>query len=344
MRILNWKAEVEVILTEKRAILYNDAEGRERMKRVVSISLGSSKRDKRVQANFFGTDFEIERIGTDGDMKKYRQMVADLDGKVDAFGVGGCDIYLYAGERRYIFREPLSLMVGAKATPFVDGSGLKHTLERETVGYLQDSGTIDFSTKRVLLVSAVDRFGMAEALATRARSIVFGDMLFGLGLPFPMRSWAQAQRLARLLLPVVVRLPFQWFYPTGEKQEHNTPKFTPYFQEADIVAGDFLLIRRFMPEDMRGKVILTNTTTDADVAELKRRGVAQLITTTPVFEGRSFGTNVMEAVLVTLLGKPPEQITPADYLNKLKELGWTPQIQELNPAPAPQAAASAAPA
>lgn len=309
------------------------------MKRVVSISLGSSKRDKKVQANFFGTDFEIERIGTDGNMQKYRQLVADLDGKVDAFGVGGTDIYLYAGDRRYVFREPQSLMAGAKQTPYVDGSGLKHTLERETVAYLQDHNIVAFRDKRVLMVSAVDRFGMAEALATRAKSIVFGDMLFGLGLPIPLRSWSSTQRLARLLLPIVVRCPFQWFYPTGEKQEQNTPKFTRYFAEADVIAGDFHLIRRFMPEDIRGKIVLTNTTTAEDVEELKRRGVTLLITTTPVFEGRSFGTNVMEAVLVTLMNKSPDQLTPEDYLSKLKELGWTPRIQELNAAPVPNAVA-----
>ena len=40
------------------------------MKRVVSVSLGSSKRDKKVQATFFGEDFEIERVGADGDVEK----------------------------------------------------------------------------------------------------------------------------------------------------------------------------------------------------------------------------------------------------------------------------------
>lgn len=300
------------------------------MKRIVSISLGSSKRNKKVQARFFGEDFQIERIGTDGDRDLYRQLVADLDGSVDAFGVGGCDIYLYAGDRKYIFREPLSFMAGAKKTPFVDGSGLKHTLERETIAYLDEQKIVDFASSHVLLVSAVDRFGMADALASRAKSIVFGDILFGLGLPIPIRSWKLAQALSRLTLPIIVRLPFQWFYPTGEKQEQNTPRFHRFFAEADIIAGDFHLIRRFMPEDMRGKIILTNTTTEADVAELTRRGVTRLITTTPVFEGRSFGTNVMEAVLVTILGKPPQDLTPQDYLNKLKELNWTPQVQELN--------------
>ena len=42
----------------------------------------------------------------------------------------------------------------------------------------------------------------------------------------------------------------------------------------------------------------------------------------------------MEAVLVTLLGKRPEELTPEDYFAKLNELGWTPTIQELNSAPA----------
>lgn len=139
------------------------------------------------------------------------------------------------------------------------------------------------------------------------------------------------EKLARLILPVICRCPFKWFYPTGEKQNTNTPKYPRYFAEADVIAGDYLLIGKYMPEDMRGKIIFTNTTTEADVEELKRRGVSKLITTTPVFDGRSFGTNVMEAVLVTLLNRRPDQLTAQDYLSKLKELGWTPRVQDLNP-------------
>ena len=303
------------------------------MKRVVSISLGSSKRDKKVSARFFGEEFEIERIGADGDMARFRELIAELDGKVDAFGVGGTDIYVYAGGKRYVLQEIVRLMSGAKQTPYVDGSGLKNTLEREAVAWLQDSGTVDFSAKSVLLVCSVDRFGMAEAIAARAKSVVYGDLMFSLGIPIAMHTWASTQRLARVLLPVAVRLPFKWIYPTGEKQEENTPKYTPYFQAADVIAGDFHFIKRYMPADLAGKIVLTNTTTEEDEAELKKRGVHLLITTTPVFEGRSFGTNVMEAVLVTLLGRPPETLTPDDYMAKFRELHWTPAVRELNPAP-----------
>ena len=300
------------------------------MKRVVSISLGSSKRDKKVVANFFGTEFEIERVGTDGDMQKYREKIIALDGTVDAFGVGGTDIYLYAGNKRYSLREIVKLWSVAKKTPYVDGSGLKHTLERETVAYLQDNNIVDFKSKSVLLVCAVDRFGLAEALAARAKSIVFGDIMFSLGMGIPLRKWSSVTSLARIILPVIQFVPFKYLYPTGEKQEAVTPKWQKYYADADVIAGDFHLIRRYMPDDLKGKIILTNTTTDADVEQLKKRGVKQLITTTPVFDGRSFGTNVMEAVLVTLMGKSPDQITPQEYLAKLKEIGWQPQVQNLN--------------
>ena len=81
---------------------------------------------------------------------------------------------------------------------------------------------------------------------------------------------------------------------------------------------------------MRGKSVITNTTTEEDVAELKRRGISTLITTTPELDGRSFGTNVMEGVVVTLLGKRLEEVTPEDVNSMLDKLNFRPRITVLN--------------
>ena len=62
------------------------------MKRAVSISLGSSKRNKAVEVTLLGESVRIERIGTDGSMEKAAQIYRELDGQVDAFGVGGADL------------------------------------------------------------------------------------------------------------------------------------------------------------------------------------------------------------------------------------------------------------
>ncbi|HEY3412411.1 MAG TPA: quinate 5-dehydrogenase [Armatimonadota bacterium] len=299
------------------------------MKRVVSVSLGSSARDKSQDAEFFGEQFRIERVGVDGSFDKYIAKLEELDGNVDAIGIGGLDVYLWANGRRYAFREAKRLVSHLHKTPWVDGSGLKNTLERETVRRLQADGTVDFRGKKVLMVAGVDRFGMAEALHEAGADLAMGDLMFTLGLPVVIRQWSSFQLIAKMLLPIVVQAPFKLLYPTGEKQDTITPKYPRWYEWADVIAGDFLFIRRYMPERMDGKVILTNTTRKADRQQLVDRGVATLVTTTPSFGGESFGTNVMEGVLVTAAGKRPEEMTPESYMEMLGRLNWSPNVDRL---------------
>lgn len=300
------------------------------MKHVVSISLGSSKRDHQAVANFGGQDFLIERIGTDGDKKKAIQLIRQLDGTVDAFGMGGTDLYVYAGNKRYTFAESAQIAAAAKKTPIVDGSGIKNTLERRVIQYLAREGGVTFKNKSVLVVCAVDRFGLAEELVAAGSNTVFGDLLFGLGLPIPIRSLAHLAMLARVIAPIITKLPVSLFYPTGDSQMKTTPRFSRYFEEAEIIAGDFHFIRRYMPARLDGKLIITNTVTQNDEKLLQERGVATLITTTPEIGGRSFGTNVLESVLVALSGKRPEELTLFDYGRILDQIDIMPRIKRLS--------------
>lgn len=297
------------------------------MLRVVSVSLGSSKRDHSVEVAMLGRRLLIERIGVDGRYDKACEVIAQLDGKVSAIGLGGTDLYLVAGKRRYVIEESRRLAESAKVTPVVDGSGLKNTLERETIRWLSQRG--ELADKKVLLVSAVDRFGMAQAFVEAGCETVFGDLMFGLGLPIPIRSMRTVEFLAPLVLPILRRLPIRVIYPTGSKQETTQPRFERYYHWADVVAGDFNYIRRHLPPRMDSKTIVTNTTTAQDVALLRERGVATLVTTTPELEGRSFGTNVMEAVLVALAERRPEEMQAEDYLEMLERLGWEPRVARL---------------
>ena len=295
------------------------------MKRVVSVSIGSSKRNASAEVELLGETFLLERVGTDGSFEKAIELIKKLDADPDvaAIGLGGIDLYLYAAGRRYTIRDALKLAGAAKQTPVVDGSGLKHTLERKVVADLDPD--INWRGRKVVMTSAVDRFGMAEALWEHGAQMVFGDIIFGLGLPIPIRTLSGLRLLARLLLPVFTKLPFTWLYPTGEKQEKQIQDWRrKYYDWADVVAGDFLYIKRFMPDRIPGKIILTNTTTSADVEMLRERGAAMLVTTTPRLNGRSFGTNVMEALFVALAGKFP--LEEQDYLEYINKLGLGPNI------------------
>lgn len=300
------------------------------MKRVVSISLGSSRRNHQAVAEFGGQTFMIERIGTDGDKEKAIALIRELDGKVDAFGMGGTDLYIFAGGKRYMFRESARIAAAARTTPIVDGSGIKNTLERRVVKYLEQNYSLKFKDQPVLVVCAVDRFGLAEALTEAGSRTVFGDLLFGLGLPIPIHTLQGLARLARVVVPVITRLPVSMFYPTGQRQNEQKPRFGRYFEEANIIAGDFHYIRRHMPPRLDGKIIITNTVTKEDELLLTKRGVATLVTTTPELDGRSFGTNALEGVLVALAGKGREEITAGDYERILDEIGVKPRIEQLS--------------
>ncbi|NLK08209.1 MAG: quinate 5-dehydrogenase [Firmicutes bacterium] len=306
------------------------------MKRVVSVSIGSDIRNHRAEVELLGQRFIVERIGTNGDMQLAEKLISELDGQVAAFGLGGIDMYIWAGKRRYTIRDSKQLSSAAKHTPIVDGSGLKNTLEREVISFIKTRLGLELKHKRVLLVAAVDRFGMAEALAESDCDLVIGDLMFALGLPIPLRSLNALNIVARVAAPIAVRLPFHMLYPTGSNQHQEEPKtkFARYYEWADVIAGDYHFIASHMPANMQGKTVLTNTVTEDDVAKMRERGVETLITSTPNLGGRSFGTNVVEAILVALLEKPITQITPYDYLDMLKMIDFQPRVEYLQSAAA----------
>ncbi len=307
------------------------------MRRVVSVSIGSGSRDSRAEVEILGVRFVLERIGTDGDLSAAARMIDQLRDQVDAFGLGGIDLYLVCKGKRWVIRDAARLARAAGSTPVVDGSGLKHTLERRAIEILDGSGALTGLSAapdtRVLVVAAVDRFGMAEAFLEHGYNCRFGDLVFALGLPIPVKSLNTIRVVAGLLLPVLSRLPFSVLYPTGGKQREHTTKNLRFIQWADIIAGDFHYIRRNVPPVdgiLTGKTIITNTTTSDDVEYLRERGLWRLITTTPRLQGRSFGTNVMEAAMVVLSGKSADAITPEDYIDLLDRMDYAPTIDVLN--------------
>jgi hypothetical protein len=301
------------------------------MKRAVSVSIGSSKRDKAVEIELLGEKVSIERIGTDGDMEKAAQIYKELDGTVDAFGVGGADLGLMVDQKWYPLHSVKPMVRFIEKTPVVDGAGLKVTLERKAAQFIEATipDYIKERGKKAFIMTGADRWGLTRSFIDAGYECVFGDLMFSLGIPSPLHSDKQLKTMAALLMPIAGRLPFEWVYPTGEKQEERKPKHTDIFQWATVTAGDCHYIKRYMPDDMQGKVIVTNTTTPEDVELFRKCGVKYLITATPVLEGRSFGTNMMEAALIAVSGKG--RVLTTDEINELlDQLKFEPQLQELN--------------
>lgn len=298
------------------------------VREVVSVSLGSSTRDVDHTFELLGHEVRIQRRGVDGDLRAAERLIAELDGKVDAIGLGGIDLYLMVGARRYYFREALRMARAARKTPVVCGAGLKDSLERRAVADLDDS--LDWSSRKVLMVSAADRFGMAEALDEHGAEMLYGDLMFALGVNVELRTLAALGRTARLLGPVITKVPIAWLYPTGASQERapKAGKYPSAYAWADVVAGDWHFVRRNAGASLAGKMVLTNTTTPKDVELLQGLGVKSLVTTTPRFAGRSIGTNLLEAAMVAVSGARGE-LTRQQYDDMITRAQLHPTVLEL---------------
>jgi len=77
--------------------------------------------------------------------------------------------------------------------------------------------------------------------------------------------------------------------------------------------------------DLKGKTIVTNTTTEDNIALLKERGVKTVITTTPRYDGRSFGTNLTEAMLTAYTGKG-RRLSDDELNGLIDELDLRPEV------------------
>ena len=304
------------------------------MKKILSVSVGSSARDHTTHHTFLGQDCEISRQGTDGDFDEAIQMYKDYDGKVDAFGVGGLEFYIQVANKRYYMRDVKRIARAIRISKVGDGNGVKGILERRAFEALETYLNKEGKTlvgMPALKTTAVERYGMASAMVDAGLDVTFGDFMFALGLPIAVKKLSTVRLLAAVLLPIVTQLPFSWLYPLGaEKDKEPQKKWQKYYQQSTVIGGDFLQVRQFMPDDLTGKIIVTNTTTRKNVEELQRRNLHILVTVTPRLEGRSFGTNVMEATLLALMDKPQSEVVEADFREMIERIPLEPNIEVLN--------------
>ena len=305
------------------------------MKKIISISVGSSARDHTTRHTFLGQECEISRRGTNGDVKKAIELYKELDGKVDAFGIGGVEFFLQVEDKKYYFRDVKRIRNAIKISKAGDGNGVKGLLEKRAFEYLEkylnEKEGRSLKGLPALKTTVVERYSMGKAMVDAGLDVTFGDFMFALGLPIAIKKLSTARLVAATLLPVVTQVPFSWLYPLGSEQDKPPqPKWTKYYQQSQVIAGDFLQIRQYMPDDLSGKIIVTNTTTPKNVEELRQRNLHILVTVTPRLEGRSFGTNVMEATLLALMDKPQSEVTQSDFLNLINRIPLEPNIEVLN--------------
>lgn len=297
------------------------------MLQVVSVSLGSPARDHEAEVEVAGRRFLVRRIGTGGDVTAAARLVRALDGRVAAIGLGGINLALSVGERRYPLPQGAYLAAQARTTPIADGARWKAVVEPVAVAVLARRGLV-LRGRTALVSSVLDRDPLARALQGQGCRVLAGDALFALGLPFLFPSLRAFAVAARLTMPILRRVPIQCLYPLdGRERVAGAPP--RLFRAVDLLAGDFPLLRRRLPDDLRGKALIASTLTPADRDLLRDRGLARLATLVPSLGGRGFGANVWEAMVAAVTGRRPGQVPATHFLAFWRAAGG-PGLEMLN--------------
>ena len=158
------------------------------MKKVVSISLGSSKLDCNFKAQFLDQGFQVVRIGADHKIWRAKKLLREWQGKADAIGLGMVPDHYWVGTNYFHQQSTRKLEKLAGDTPVSTGARLREIVQEWSLRSAQaELGNI-FKNARVLFLSGSDQLpdGVGdvgihpEPVLCRSRIAVRGPQFFAL--------------------------------------------------------------------------------------------------------------------------------------------------------------------
>lgn len=297
-------------------------------KQILSLHLGPLGESTQ-EINFLGQALSVRRIGADGDQDRVAELIRAYDGKVDAIALEGMSAKLNLGSASVTHAAGAELRKAAKQTPVLDGGGIRGALERWAVRLASEAQPGIFSQKNVLMVPGLNHRGLAAALEETAAEVSYADSIIYFRLPAPLGNNLALDRGAGPALAQLKDEPFRRIFPLAGTP--GVPRVEGPFQHADVLAGDMGAIRRYAPAELKHKIILVESATDEDLADLRARGADMVITTMP-WENNDLArlpSATIEAIFVALRPDPAAPLTEDTYLNLMADLVWTPKILHL---------------
>lgn len=303
-------------------------------KKILHLHLGhDAATDSSI--SLLGQHFAVHSLGTGGDIEQIVGLIheGDADPTIDAIALDGPCMVLELGHRliRHVYADRLAQ--ASQKTPLVSGREVRGAFERWAIRLLNDAEPGIFTRKHVLLAPGLNHKGLAEGLAAYTENRRWAEPVFYYNLPSATTSERAMDRLAYRILEVTHDKPFRRIFPQPGKP--GVSRSTAPFEWAHIIAGDVGAIRRYAPDQLPGKTIITEAAGPADIADLRRRGVETLITTMPPLTESDMDSSrparwpaaVVEACMAAHLGKA--ELKESDYLNLLAELEWQPAMVNL---------------
>ena len=293
------------------------------MSQVVVVYLGRQL-EAQFTAHVLGREVVVRRRGGAGDVRRAVALVREAAATdVDVIALEGMPLTLRLGDIYLDHPLAQTLRDAAGQTPLVDGLDVRDALDRLAVERITQSQPTLFRFRRVLMAPGLNRPALAVALAQHSPHLRYADPALLFELPFSLPAGPWLDRFARLMAGRLAGLSFEQISPP---EGEGTPRVKADFAWADLIAGDINLMRRHAPYALRDKVVVTDWLSDADLTELRSRGVAQVVVTVPCLEGATVRPSaaIVAGVLAAL--RPTDAPALVDDPSRLAELPWFPDL------------------
>jgi predicted amino acid dehydrogenase len=303
------------------------------MNQIISISLGPASQNYEFETEFLGQVFSIRRFGTDGDFDVAADLLKEWDDRASIFSLSGLRFPDTIGPKWALSRhsESFHQLASQVHTPITMGSMLRQVAFEWSLRHINFEFDRFFYNARVLYLTGLTHFQIARVMAEYTDNQSFADPVIENGIPKFLTSLNDLERYAGGVHEILKWVPTKIF-STSVTPVHQWNRYIlrKAMQKANIIVVPYHDFYHYLKdttvEELGGKTIITATAYDDRVTFLKDRGVDIIIDATPKILERVVGLSVLEGLIMTALGKSPENLDPDDLLEVISEQKMDPRI------------------
>lgn len=295
------------------------------MKKIITVTLGSSKQDFEFKTQFLGQDFHVRRMGADMDTGKAWELMRRQQNNADAIGLGEISDHYQVGLRTIVNNETQRLMNVVTRVPVTTGAHLRRLLQVRAVRYVQKELGQYFNNNLVLFLSGMRNFDMAVALSDYTKNLSFADATFLTGAPTMLGSLEQLELFAK-------GSEFILSGRGGEMLENALSDFkvkrvASAVAKSHVIVGTFAEIKSVARSgNLEGKTLITSAVDDERMEFFKKHRVNLVVDVSPKLFDKVVGINTIEAMILATIHKPQETVSDDDLDEILDELNITPRL------------------
>ncbi len=295
------------------------------MKKVTTVTLGSSSQDFSFKTKFLGEDFEVTRMGADNDTTKAWELLRRQQGFSDAIGIGEIGDHYQVGLRTVVNKETQRLLNVVTRVPATTGATLRRLLQVRAVRHVQKELGEYFNNNIVLFLNGMRNYDMAVALSDYTPNLNFADALYQTGAPTMLSSIQQLELYAKST---------KWAL-SGKPAELLESSFTwlkgkrvgKAVGEAHLIVGTFAELKAVGDSsNLAGKTVITSAVDDDRMEFFKKCKVNLVIDVSPKLFDHVIGINTLEAMILASLDKQADEVSDDDFEEILNELNIKPNM------------------